>query len=80
MQAMSGAFLLQNHPEQDPLRLPGQLCLHFVGHMAAVGALSAVMLAAEGSAGSFVDCSAMEALATLPAAPGATPGIPVSRG
>jgi crotonobetainyl-CoA:carnitine CoA-transferase CaiB-like acyl-CoA transferase len=67
VQAMSGSLLLQGHPEQDPLRLPGHLALYFVGHMAALGALSALMLAAEVCHGSFVDCSAMEALATLPA-------------
>jgi crotonobetainyl-CoA:carnitine CoA-transferase CaiB-like acyl-CoA transferase len=67
VQAVSGALLLQNSPDQDPLRLPGNLVLHFVGHVAALGALSALLLAGAGCGGSFVDCSAVEALATLPA-------------
>ncbi len=67
VQAFSGALLLQNHPEQPPLRLPGHLALCFVGNVAALGALSAIMLAESGGTGSFVDCSAVEALGTLPA-------------
>jgi crotonobetainyl-CoA:carnitine CoA-transferase CaiB-like acyl-CoA transferase len=66
VQAMAGALLLQGHPEQPPVRLPGHLCLCFVGHVAGLGALAAVTAAGEGQGGSFVDCSALEALATLP--------------
>lgn len=67
IQAAAGTMLLQNHPEQDPLKLPGQLVLYFLGHMAALGALSAAMVAARSGEGSFVDCAGAEALATLPA-------------
>ncbi len=67
VQAVAGALLLQGRPDQDPLRLPGHLALHFVGNMAALGALSALAATGAGADGSFVDCSAVEALATLPA-------------
>ncbi len=67
VQAMSGSLLLQDDPNRDPVRLPGHVALFFVGHVAAVGALSAVLAAEKGGEGCFVDCSAMEALATLPA-------------
>lgn len=65
-QAMAGAFLLQGHPDLPPVKLPGHVSLCFVGHMAGLGALAAVMGAAKGRGGSFVDCSAVEVLATLP--------------
>jgi crotonobetainyl-CoA:carnitine CoA-transferase CaiB-like acyl-CoA transferase len=66
VQAMGGALLLQGHPEQAPVKLPGYLALYFVGHVAALGGLAAVLAAEAGQNGSFVDCSALEALATLP--------------
>jgi crotonobetainyl-CoA:carnitine CoA-transferase CaiB-like acyl-CoA transferase len=65
-QAVAGSFLLLGHPRLDPVRLPGHVALHFVGHVAAVGALSAVLLAERGQGGSFVDCAAVDALATVP--------------
>jgi crotonobetainyl-CoA:carnitine CoA-transferase CaiB-like acyl-CoA transferase len=66
VQAMSGALLLQGHAELAPVKLPGHLALYFVGHVAALGGLAAVLAAEAGQNGSFVDCSALEALATLP--------------
>jgi crotonobetainyl-CoA:carnitine CoA-transferase CaiB-like acyl-CoA transferase len=66
VQAMSGALLLQGHPVQDPVKLPGHLALYFVGHVAALGGLAAVLSAEAGQSGSYIDCSALEALATLP--------------
>ncbi|HVW45322.1 MAG TPA: CoA transferase [Amycolatopsis sp.] len=66
VQAMSGVLLLQNDPSFDPLRLPGHVAMCLVGHQAALGALSAVMSAQSGGAGSFVDCAAVEALTTTP--------------
>jgi crotonobetainyl-CoA:carnitine CoA-transferase CaiB-like acyl-CoA transferase len=66
-QAVSGTLLLQGRTDQDPLRLPGYLGLYFVGHVAALGALAAVARAGGTGLGSFVDCSAMEALASVPA-------------
>jgi len=67
VQATSGALLLQGHPDQEPLRLPAHLGLYFVGAVAALGGLSAAMLGEAGAGGCFVDCAAVEALATLPA-------------
>lgn len=67
VQAAAGAMLLQNDEDQDPLRLPNELALYFVGHMAALGGLAAVTSAQSSGEGSFVDCAAVEALATLPA-------------
>lgn len=67
VQAAAGTMLLQSSQDQDPLRLPGQLSLYFIGHMAALGALSAATVAARSGEGFFVDCAAAEALATLPA-------------
>src|SRR5262249_1470330 len=52
--------------EVAPVRLPGHAALCFVGHVAALGLVSAVLIAERGEGGCFVDCSAMEALATLP--------------
>ncbi len=66
VQAVSGAFLLQNNPEQDPVKLPNHVGLYFVGHMAAVGALAALTGVERGGDGAFVDCSAVEILATFP--------------
>jgi crotonobetainyl-CoA:carnitine CoA-transferase CaiB-like acyl-CoA transferase len=64
-QTLSGTLLLQNS-EQDPLRFPGQVALCFVGNMAAVGGLAAVLLARSGDPGSFVDCAAVDALVSMP--------------
>lgn len=64
-QTLSGTLLLQNS-EQDPLRLPGQVGLCFVGNMAAVGGLAAVLLARSGDPGRLVDCAAVDALASMP--------------
>lgn len=64
-QTLSGTLLLQNS-EQDPLRLPGQVGLCFVGNMAAVGGLAAVLLARAGDPGRLVDCAAVDALASMP--------------
>jgi crotonobetainyl-CoA:carnitine CoA-transferase CaiB-like acyl-CoA transferase len=66
VQAMAGALLLQGNVEDGPVRLPGHVSLCFVGHVAALGALAALTAAEQGQDGSFVDCSALEALATLP--------------
>jgi crotonobetainyl-CoA:carnitine CoA-transferase CaiB-like acyl-CoA transferase len=67
VQSLAGSLLLQGRKDQDPLRLPGHLASCFVGSMAAVGGLAAAILAAATGKGSFVDCAAVEALATLPA-------------
>ncbi len=66
VQAVSGALLLQGRSDQDPLRLPGQLGLCFVGNTAALGALAAVVLAERTGEGSLVDVAAVEAMATIP--------------
>jgi crotonobetainyl-CoA:carnitine CoA-transferase CaiB-like acyl-CoA transferase len=66
VQALSGVLLLQNHPDQDPLRFPGYLGYCFVGHMAALGALAAITTVEAGGPGAFVDLSAVEAMATIP--------------
>jgi crotonobetainyl-CoA:carnitine CoA-transferase CaiB-like acyl-CoA transferase len=70
VQAAAGTLLLQGRADQDPLRLPGYLGLCFVGSMAALGGLAAVIGAASSGEGSVVDCAAVEALATLPARQG----------
>ena len=67
VQAMSGSLLPQKPPEAGPVRLPGSLGLHFIGSMAALGALAAVLVAEATGCGSFVDCAAIEALSTTPA-------------
>jgi crotonobetainyl-CoA:carnitine CoA-transferase CaiB-like acyl-CoA transferase len=66
VQAAGGSMLLQTSLEQDPVKLPGELTLYFVGHMAALGGLAALTVARRSGSGSFVDCAAAEALATLP--------------
>ena len=66
VQAMSDA-LVRPRSDDGPVRLPGHLGLHLVGNMAAVGALAAVLAAESSGTGCFVDCAALEALATLPA-------------
>jgi crotonobetainyl-CoA:carnitine CoA-transferase CaiB-like acyl-CoA transferase len=66
VQAMSGSMLTQGLGEQDPVRLPAHVVLYFVGHVAAIGGLAALMAADHGQTGSFVDCSAFESLATMP--------------
>ncbi|MET0578802.1 MAG: CoA transferase [Ilumatobacteraceae bacterium] len=63
-QAVSGTLLAPE--DQDPVRLPGRLCECFTGNMAAVGALGAVTLARSTGTGTFVDCAAVEALASMP--------------
>ena len=59
--------LVRPRSDDGPVRLPGHLGLHLVGNMAALGALAAVLSAESSGAGCFVDCAALEALATLPA-------------
>ena len=66
VQAVSGAFLLQGYPGLTPVKLPAHVAFYFVGHMAAVGAVSALLATEAGQEGSFVDCSAVEALAAIP--------------
>jgi crotonobetainyl-CoA:carnitine CoA-transferase CaiB-like acyl-CoA transferase len=65
VQAMSDA-LLRVRSDDGPVRLPAHLALHFLGNMAALGGLAAVLAAESTGVGSFVDCAAVEALATLP--------------
>jgi crotonobetainyl-CoA:carnitine CoA-transferase CaiB-like acyl-CoA transferase len=64
-QAMSGTLLLQD-TDQEPLRLPAHLGSCFTGSMAAVGALGALTMVERGGPGTLVDCSAVEALASMP--------------
>ncbi len=66
VQTMSDA-LVRPRSDDGPVRLPGHLGLHLVGNMAALGALAAVVSAESTQQGCFVDCAALEALATLPA-------------
>jgi crotonobetainyl-CoA:carnitine CoA-transferase CaiB-like acyl-CoA transferase len=66
VQTMSDA-LVQPRSDDGPVRLPGHLGLHLVGNMAALGALAAVLCVESSQSGCFVDCSALEVLATLPA-------------
>ncbi len=66
VQTMSDA-LVQPRSEDGPVRLPGQLALHLVGNMAALGGLAAVVSAESTGSGCFIDCAALEVLATLPA-------------
>ncbi len=66
VQALSGSLLLQNS-DQDPLKFPGRAGLYFVANMAAIGGLAAVLHTRGGGTGCFVDCSAVESLATMPA-------------
>ncbi|HEY3942732.1 MAG TPA: CoA transferase [Acidimicrobiales bacterium] len=65
VQAVAGALLRVRGPG-GPVRLPGSLALCFVGNVAALGALAAVVHAEATGVGSLVDCAASEALATLP--------------
>jgi crotonobetainyl-CoA:carnitine CoA-transferase CaiB-like acyl-CoA transferase len=51
----------------EPVRLPGRLGSCFVGSMAALGGLAALLTADADGSGCFVDCAASEALATIPA-------------
>jgi crotonobetainyl-CoA:carnitine CoA-transferase CaiB-like acyl-CoA transferase len=67
VQAMSGALLLQHSDQQDPVKLPARVALYFVGSMAAVGGLGALLWARSSGDGRFVDCAAVEALASVPA-------------
>jgi crotonobetainyl-CoA:carnitine CoA-transferase CaiB-like acyl-CoA transferase len=66
VQTMSNA-LVQPKSDDGPVRLPAHLGLCLVGNMAALGALAAVVSAESSGSGCFVDCAALEALATLPA-------------
>jgi len=66
VQAVADSFV-QPKSDDGPVRLPGSLGLCLVGNMAALGALAAVVSAESTGLGSFVDCAAVEALATLPA-------------
>jgi crotonobetainyl-CoA:carnitine CoA-transferase CaiB-like acyl-CoA transferase len=66
VQAVSGAFLTQGNVGPVPLKLPRHVALYFVGHMAAVGALSALTATEAGAGGAVIDCSAVECLASLP--------------
>jgi crotonobetainyl-CoA:carnitine CoA-transferase CaiB-like acyl-CoA transferase len=70
VQAVAGTLLLQGRTDQDPLRLPGVLGMCFVGSMAALAGLSALVLTGATGVGSNVDCAAVEALASLPARQG----------
>ena len=65
-QAVSGAMLLQHDAEQDPLKLPARLGSAMLANLAALGGLGAVLAARAGGSGTFVDCAAIEALATQP--------------
>ena len=63
-QALSGALLVD--PVRGPLRLPMAVGETAVGHTAALGALGAVLRSRATGVGAFVDCSAVEALASPP--------------
>jgi crotonobetainyl-CoA:carnitine CoA-transferase CaiB-like acyl-CoA transferase len=65
-QAVSGTLLLQDDPDQDPIKLPSHSAMCLVGNFAALAALAAVTVSRNGSEGMLVDCAAMEALATVP--------------
>ena len=65
VQTLSNALVIGRSAE--PVRLPGLLGSCFVGSMAALGALAAVLTSEETGSGCFVDCAATEALATIPA-------------
>jgi crotonobetainyl-CoA:carnitine CoA-transferase CaiB-like acyl-CoA transferase len=62
VQAAAGALLAA----RPPVRLPGMVALATVGHIAAVGGLSGVLRARASGAGAHVDCSAVEALSSVP--------------
>ncbi|MEN2738710.1 CoA transferase [Microbacterium sp. X-17] len=64
IQAMSGSMV--GGDTGQPFRLPGRSSQFFVGSMAAVGALGAVIGAARSGLGSHVDIASREALATMP--------------
>jgi crotonobetainyl-CoA:carnitine CoA-transferase CaiB-like acyl-CoA transferase len=66
IQAMAGVLLRQGIEGQRPVRLPGELGSCFVGSMAALAALAAVVVQERTRTPSFVDLSAMEAFATVP--------------
>jgi crotonobetainyl-CoA:carnitine CoA-transferase CaiB-like acyl-CoA transferase len=59
--------LVRPRSDDGPVRLPAHLGLHLVGNMAALGALAAVVVGETSGTGCFVDCAALEVLATLPA-------------
>jgi len=60
-----GGFML-NDPERGPLKLPMSVEEYAVGHTAALGALAAIMRSRASGIGAFVDCAAVEALASPP--------------
>ena len=62
-QAFSGVAVLD---AQGPVRLPMSLGETAVGHTAALAGLAAVLRARATGVGAFVDCSAVEALASAP--------------
>ncbi|MFI5048123.1 MAG: CoA transferase, partial [Acidimicrobiia bacterium] len=49
-----------------PVKLPGIVALCTVGHTAAMGGLAGVLRARASGAGAHIDCSALEALASVP--------------
>jgi crotonobetainyl-CoA:carnitine CoA-transferase CaiB-like acyl-CoA transferase len=62
-QAFSGAFVTH---ERGPLKLPMSLGETAVGHTAALAGLAAIVRARASGVGAFVDCSAVEVLASAP--------------
>lgn len=66
VQAMASSFWRGASTIRVPVRLPADVAECFFGHVAAVGALAAVMSAARDGRGSFVDCSELEALSSVP--------------
>ncbi|HXY91280.1 MAG TPA: CoA transferase [Acidimicrobiia bacterium] len=63
VQALSGAVV---NDERGPLKLPMSLGETAVGHTAALAGLAAVLRARATGVGAFVDCAAVEALASSP--------------
>jgi len=62
-EAVSGTLL--NAPD-GPVRLPARIAASFVGSMAALGGLAAVVWARSGGDGRRVDCASVEVLASTP--------------
>jgi len=65
-QAAGWATLPMGRSEAVPVKMPGTVGLHGVGHTAAVGALAAVLRARASGAGAHVDCAAYEAMGIVP--------------